>query len=206
MKADQERKQAWQLLLSYLLRIAALGAFVPVLLLWPKIATASFHPAAQASKSVVVERRDGDVTILPSGDVRMVETWVVQFHGGPFHNAFRTIDTSRVEQVADVGISEGDQTYSRTSGGSADNTVTVDANSRYTTITWYFPSATDATRTFTLHYTLRGVVRIYPGGDQFWYKFIEADRAYPINAAHVAEHLPAAFTADQIKLATYPGS
>ena len=56
-------------------------------------------------------------------------------------------------------------------------------------ITWYFPSTNQGANffsdihTFTLRYTVRGAMRIYPGGDQFWWKFVEAtglpDRVFP---------------------------
>jgi len=40
-------------------------------------------PAVAQSKSVEVPRRGAEITILPNGDVQVVETWEVKFSGGP---------------------------------------------------------------------------------------------------------------------------
>ena len=56
-------------------------------------------PVAAQSKSVVVERRDGDIIILENGDVQVIETWKTRFIGGPFRFAFRVIPLSRVEAI-----------------------------------------------------------------------------------------------------------
>ena len=132
------------------------------------------------SKSVIVNRRDGQATILPNGDVRMVETWQTQFIGGPFRFAFRAIPLNRVEAIDEWSVSEGGQQYRQASDQSP-NSYTVDRNSDEEKITWYFPSTTDQQRTFTLRYTLKGALRIYNDGDQFFWKFIESDRAYTIS-------------------------
>src|SRR5919199_1310350 len=63
---------------------------------------------AQAqSKSVVVARRDGDVTIRSNGDMDFVETWQVNFIGGPFRFAFRGIPLDRLEGITNLGVTEG---------------------------------------------------------------------------------------------------
>jgi hypothetical protein len=56
-------------------------------------------PVHMQDRAVVVERRDGDVTLARNGDVRLVETWTVLFIGGPFHNAFRAIPLNRIESI-----------------------------------------------------------------------------------------------------------
>lgn len=168
-----------------------------------------FTPAASAqAKSVVVERRDGDITILKNGDVQVAETWVVHFEGGPFHTAFRALDLSRVENVSDIRVSEGDQAYNYNFGANteAEGTVDVGATNKNLQIQWYFEPTTDGTRTFKLGYTLHGVVRVYPQGDQLWWQFIEANRGYPIRASHVDLHLPAAVGASELDLEAVPNS
>ena len=154
------------------------------------------------SKSVIVNRRDGQATILPNGDVRMVETWQTQFIGGPFRFAFRAIPLNRVEAIEEWSVSEGGQQYRQSSDQSA-NSYTVDRNSDEEKITWYFPSTTDQQRTFTLRYTLKGALRIYNDGDQFFWKFIESDRAYTISQSRVVVSLPQGVAPSQMKAASY---
>ena len=47
-------------------------------------------PARAQSQEVIVRRRDGNIRIQTNGDVRVEETWQVQFVGGPFRFAFRS--------------------------------------------------------------------------------------------------------------------
>jgi uncharacterized membrane protein len=69
--------------------------------------------------------------------------------------------------------------------------------------TWFYPATADQTRTFKVGYTLHGALRIDPAGDEFYWKFIESDRQYPINASQVVLYLPEGFKAGQLKAATY---
>src|SRR5687768_15132035 len=78
--------------------------------------TALAAPAYAQDRSVVVERRDADVTILPSGDVRVVETWEVHFIGGPFRFAFRSIPLDRVDSITNWGVGASGQSYTESFG------------------------------------------------------------------------------------------
>jgi uncharacterized membrane protein len=160
-------------------------------------------PVRAQDHAVVVERRDGDVTIARNGDVRLVETWTVRFIGGPFHDAFRAIPLTRVEGIDGWGVAENGQAFGNGPNGAGERYFVVDNGGNQSKITWYFSPTTDQTRTFTLSYTLHGALRIYGGGDQFFWKFVESDRQYPLNAARVIVHLPAAFPADRIRATTY---
>lgn len=153
-------------------------------------------------RSVIVQRRDADMTINSDGSVNVVETWVVDFQGGPFRFAFRTIPFNRISSLTFDGVSEDGTPYTRADTESP-GTFNVEYGNGERTITWYFPPATDAVRTFQLYYTLTDALRIYDDGDQFWWKFIEADRAYPIQQSAVTVHLPGNFPTDQILAATY---
>jgi uncharacterized membrane protein YgcG len=163
--------------------------------------------ASSAGKSVVVPRRDGEMTILPNGSVKVTETWQVQFIGGPFTNAFRTIPLHRVNAIGNWTVGEDDRNYANFAGASNKGdyyfleTRAGDADK----LTWFFPATSNQTRTFVLHYVLNGALRIYPNGDQLWWKFIEADRGYTINASRVVVHLPANAPTEQLKATTYLG-
>lgn len=157
---------------------------------------------AQDDRSVVVTRRDGEITILQNGDVNVVETWQTQFIGGPFRFAFRSIPLDRVEAISDWGVSEGGVAY-RQGSDETPRTFKLERNGNEQRITWYFEPTRDAARTFTLRYTLQGALRIYPDGDQFFWKFIEADRGYPINDARVIVRLPGTFDPSHLLATTY---
>lgn len=154
---------------------------------------------AQSGRAVVVKQRDADITIQPNGDAQFVETWVVDFQRGSFTFAFREIPKNKLRDIVEFRASEGDQLL-RTD---------TDSDNDKVKFTWYFPATNRGANfyseihTFTLRYTVRGAMRIYPGGDQFWWKFVEKDRGYPIQSARVLLHLPAQFAPDQLRATTY---
>jgi len=162
----------------------------------------TLHGAHAQDKAVEVERRDADMTINADGTVNVVETWVVNFQGGPFRYAFRSIPFNRISGLEFQGVSENGTPYAR-ADTEQPNTYRVEFDQDGRAIYWYFEPATNETRTFQLRYTLHDALRIYDDGDQFWWKFIEDERGYPIQAARVTVHLPAEFPPDEIVAATY---
>ena len=162
-------------------------------------------PVAAQERSVVVERRDGDITIRPNGEVRVVETWQPRFIGGPFRFAYLVIPLNRVEEITDWAVSEGGRDYVE-SRSEQPGTFAVDDADGTRTITWHFEPTTERSRTFTLAYTLRGALRIYGGGDQFFWKFIGSEWEAPIQAARVAVTLPSDFEPAQLMTQTYRDS
>lgn len=136
---------------------------------------------------------DVDITIQTNGDLEIVETHGYAFGEGAFTYAYRDIPLSRVEGIEDVWVVDEGQARLRTS------TARSGSNLR---ITWWF-APTSGTRIFRLHYRARGAVRIYPEGDQLWWKAIFANRTEPVRAAHVTVHLPAPVSAEQLKIAAY---
>lgn len=161
-------------------------------------------------KTVEVDRRDGALTVRPNGDLQVVETWQVNFMGGPFTYAFRAIPRSRLAGISDWAVSGDGQPY-RASNKGEDQTFSVsDAGESYT-LTWHFPPTNRGSafwsdrHTFVLTYTVAGALRIYPEGDQIWWKFVESDRNYPIQAARVVLHLPESFDPSRLQVATYVG-
>ena len=183
-------------------REAVLWLLMSLVLLWLGGAqpVRAVSPGVAAARSVTLVQRGADFTILTNGDVLVVETWKVAFHGGPFHYAFRSIPYRRLEGVDGWDIAEGERTYRPASSGEPytfDVTNAADASK----VTWYFPETTDATRTFTLRYTLHGVLWLDAGrGDRFFWTFVEAERGYPVEAARATVHLPAEFPADAVEV------
>ena len=162
---------------------------------------AACPPESSASGSVVVNARNADITVLPNGDVRFVETWIVDFIGTGFRFAFRTIPLNRAEDIVDWSVSEGGTTYTNQARG--DFVYTLSGGFGERTIHWCFPSTSNQTRTFTLSYTVQGSLGIYDEGDRFFWKFIEADRGYTILESNVRVHLPSEVAGEDLTLAGF---
>lgn len=158
--------------------------------------------AAQAQdKTLYAARRDVDVTILTNSDLRFTENWDIVFTSGIFRYGFYGIKTDKLDRITDIEVWEGDRRY-RSGSGDAYAFETFRQGDEFT-IKWYFPPTRNASRTFTLKYTVVGGLRIYDGGDQFWWKAVDADRAYPVGSSRVTVHLPASFSESELKIATY---
>lgn len=176
-------------------RLAAIGLIVLALALFAL-------PVSAQERSVTVPRRDADITINPDGSVEVVETWEVRFHGGPFRFAFREIPGDKVSAITVQGVSENGTPF-KSGSREEPGTYKVEANASNRTLTWYFTPAENETRVFELRYVLKDALRIYEDGDQFWWKFIEADRSYPIESSRVRIKLPGAFDPNEILAAAY---
>ncbi|HID86301.1 MAG TPA: DUF2207 domain-containing protein, partial [Anaerolineae bacterium] len=157
---------------------------------------------AQAQdKSYYWERLDVEITVLPNADMEIVETQEFVFIGGPFRYVYRDIPTDKLEAITDVEVWEGDRQYAP--GRKGEYTYATSREGDTFRITWWYPSTRDTTRTFTLKYTVKGGLRIYEGGDQVWWKAVFPDRDVPVRSSTVTIHLPADFSADQLKIASY---
>ncbi len=156
-------------------------------------------------KSVRMLRREGEIFIRPDGRVEVVETWEVRFRGGPFQRAYRSIPFRRLEAVQDWRVEEDGRAYRGVDDEAQAEPYTfwVAEDVWESRVVWYFPPTRDATRTFTLRYTLHGALWIADEGDRFFYTFVEADRAYPIDEARAIVHLPQAFTPAVLTTATF---
>ena len=159
--------------------------------------------ASAQTKSVEVLRRNATITIQEDGDVKFVETWQVQFSGGSFTFAFRSIPVRDGESISAWGVSEENVFYSQSNYGDAASTYVLSDEGGEKKITWYFSPAFNETRTFQLSYTLSGSLGIFEEGDRFFWKFVEADRQYTIDSSSVQVILPVDFSPDQLELAGY---
>ncbi len=163
-------------------------------------------PVEAQSRSVTVTRRDIDITLQKNGDAKFVETWQVQFSGTPpFTFAFRGVQLKNVVSVDGFQVSEGGRAYQESSSEAA-NTFRVYQEKGQQFAKWFFPPTTNQSRTFTIQYTMHGVIRIYDGGDQFWGVAIEGDRGYSIGNSTITVHLPGDFPGNEIKAAITLGS
>lgn len=143
------------------------------------------------SRSVVWLRLDTDIVVLDSGDLRVTETNVIRFIGGPFTFGYRDIEPERIERVFDARATEDGRPL-RVETGYVDS-------GRFR-IKYYFPPTVNQTRTLALQYTVSGATRYYLTGDQVWWVGVYADRnGFPVEASRLTVQLPAGAQADRVE-------
>ncbi|NJN99847.1 MAG: DUF2207 domain-containing protein [Anaerolineales bacterium] len=162
---------------------------------------------AQAQeKTLYWQRYDVNLAVQSNSDILVEETQQIVFTGGSFTFGFAAIPQDRVEQIADLQVSEiingSEQPYTPNSSSDYGFTTST-SDSGDLEITWYFPSTRDSAHTYILRYRVVGGLRIYDGGDQVWWKAIPPDHNFPIEAARVTVTLPQTFPKDQLVVASY---
>jgi hypothetical protein len=172
------------------------------------IALATLGIAQAQDKSLYWQRYDVALKVQPNSDILVEETQQIQFTSGDFHFGYRAIPLDRVDQITDVGVSEivngSERRYTPNSTGEYGFTAeNADNNLK---ITWYFPYTSNSSHTYIVRYRVVGGLRIYAGGDQLWWKAIGADHGFPVRTSKVTVTLPATFSQDQLKLASYGAS
>ncbi|MHB0875914.1 MAG: DUF2207 family protein [Anaerolineae bacterium] len=182
-------------------------AWLPVALLIAAtiVSLAAVAPAgAQSSKVYHWSQYDYDVQILNNGDMLFTVDMVFSFDQGSFSQGFFAFDTGRIEDVQDVEVWEGDRRY-REVGEESTYGYQVSGGDLFEVL-WWFPPTEGAERAFTLKYRVVGGLRIYEAGDQFFWNFWSGDRGASIERGLIMVHLPAAFTADQVRIASDPAT
>ncbi|MCS6844923.1 MAG: DUF2207 domain-containing protein [Caldilineales bacterium] len=153
-------------------------------------------PTAWAQdKRLYWERYDVEITILPSGDFRVVETQELVFTGGSFTYGVRFIPTDYVTGISDVRVRDGDGTEYQNSFSAEPYTFSTSQVGNEFNIRYTFPP-TDDRRTVIIEYTVSGGLLYYPGGDQLVWKAVPADPEFPIRRASVTVRLPPGVTVD----------
>ena len=180
------------------------GLALLALLVWVGVGSGPLSPAYAQDKQIVVAERNCDLTILPSGDVEVVETWKVRFQKGRFSRVMHTVPHEHSSGVTGWEVRGSGTRYTESTNEDSINyephTYTIRTDEEDTSITWYFPKTQNRTRTFTLRYTLQGAVRVYPNGhDVFSWLAVERTHAYPITASQVVIHLPGTYDADAVQ-------
>jgi len=152
------------------------------------VAASVVSPVVAQSKAVEISWRDVEITILPNGDVQVVETWEAQFVGGPFSSMSCVIESDRADGVTAWSVTEGERNY-RAIDTKVDGGPYTFSYSRGK-LTWYYPETYDQTRIFTLRYLLKSPLRATNGNDEFFWEFSET---YPIGKVRAIMHLPGKF-------------
>jgi uncharacterized membrane protein len=169
-------------------RLSILALVLVIALLWPTSSVGA------QSKSVYAKDYDVDVTVLQTGELRVLETLNMEFQGGPFTYGFRVINTDRLDDIKDIEVWEGNQRYEPSSSGSPNTYSAFHDSDGNVEVRWYYPSTTNAARTFTIGYTVEGAVRRYDEGDEVWWMAVHDDHPYPIRGSRVTLQLPEGVT------------
>ncbi len=149
-----------------------------------------------------------DLRVEPNGDVRVTETLKYVYQQGVYRFGYAFIPRGRTDGIADVEVWEGNQRYRPTTAADAEEQpftyrVQENALNDRLEIRWFYPSTYRNARTFTLKYTLRHAVRIYPAGDQLWAVAIGGEHASTIYIARAIIHLPVDVTPSDLLLAAH---
>lgn len=139
-----------------------------------------------AAKSAHAERYDVNMDVQTDGSVRVTETLVFRYSGGPFTFVKREIPTQKTDGLRFV---EAGMDGKKLGQGSAAGQVEV-SGSDPLTITWHFAGVSDSTHTFTLTYIALGVVEKLPGADVFAYSALPVEHDYNISASTVQVSYP----------------
>jgi predicted membrane protein DUF2207 len=133
--------------------------------------------AAAAAKDYTAQRFDSRAEILADGSLRVTEVIVFRFSGGTFTEVFREIPTRHTDgvQVLSTGI-DGRPT--------AAGEVAIASGERVR-VTWRLAPTSNATRTFTLAYVIRGAVRRDGDRDLLAWRALPNQHAYRIDASHI---------------------
>jgi hypothetical protein len=157
-------------------------------------------------KTLVWDRYDVNLTVEPNSDILVEEIQQIDFTSGTFRFGFATIPLDRVENIADISVSEinpdgTERPY--TPNSTAPYGFTTAVNEGNLEITWYFPPTSHSDHTFVLRYRVDGGLRIYDEGDQIWWKAIAPDHNFPIRSATVTVTPPATFRKSELTVDSY---
>jgi len=148
-----------------------------------------------------------DYDVELNGDVRVSETIKYVYQQGFFHYGYAFIPLGYTDGIRNVEVWEGNRRY-RQAGGLLEQEYTYrveeDTFNDRLAIRWFYPyTRSGEARTFTLKYTLRHAVRIYPGGDQLWVVAVGGEHASVVYFAKAIIHLPMDVTAADLRMAPY---
>jgi uncharacterized membrane protein YgcG len=167
-------------------------AFVLVLVVLLVVAL----PAQAQDKTLRWHRWDADIQINSDGTFTVREEYEIEFIGGPFTFGYRNIPMSQFEAITDISVREGGIQYTESYSQQPDTFYWTQDEDQYV-INWFYPSTRNATRVFTLQYTVVGGLIIDEQvGDRFFWKAVGPEHAYPIESSTVTVHMPPGATVD----------
>lgn len=146
-----------------------------------------------------------DYVIDTNGDVHVTESLKYVYQQGAFHFGYANIPLGKSGGITNVEVWEGDQHYRQTDGDEKAYVyqTSIDELNDRLLIRWFYPYTTRGNRTFTLKYTVRQAVRIYPGGDQLWAVVVGAEHTSMVYVARATVRLPIDVAPADLVMASY---
>jgi uncharacterized membrane protein len=142
------------------------------------------------SKTLRWMRWDTDVVVNNDGTMSVEENYEIEFIGGDFTFGFRSINISRFESIVDVVVSDESAVYEE-SRSEAPRTYYVNKDSSEYVIYWFYPATRDATRRFTITYTVLGGVAVDETiGDEAFWSAVGVNHDYAVESAVVNFQVP----------------
>jgi len=147
------------------------------------------------SKSYTIPIIKVEVTIQPDGSVTVTEHRTYRFDGSytwaDYQLPFRGFST-----IKDLRVLENGDPY-RNENNEEPGTFQVQRNEDTIRMQWFY-EAQDEERTFTISYTLEGVLTIGPEWSQLFWSYLNGNREKDTDSLSVALQLPSAVGADSI--------
>jgi uncharacterized protein (TIGR04222 family) len=166
-------------------------------------ALAASSAVAQSDQVYQFKRLDVDITVQPNGDLRFVEMQEYQYVTGKFSFGFRAIPTRRMDDIADVRVSEGRQLYQSVDYDDSPNTFRTYTNTDGDfEIRWFYPPSSNRSRLFELAYTIKGGLQYFQDNDLLAWSAVFPKHYVPLGASTVTVHLPPGSTPGQLKAQT----
>ncbi|MFN8496100.1 MAG: DUF2207 domain-containing protein [Caldilineaceae bacterium] len=149
-------------------------------------------------KSLVWERFDVAINIQPDGSFTVAEQQRIHFTQGAFRFGTREIPIRNFDRLDGWAVRDSSgHPYKQQQTGEEPYTFKVEKTGASYAIHWYFPPVSNSSATYTLTYTVHGGLRIYPAGDQVWWKAIYGKRSFPVLAGRIQVTMPAKAPIDQ---------
>jgi uncharacterized membrane protein YgcG len=145
---------------------------------------------------LVAERFDVELYVQPDGTLEVVERQTIWFLG-TFRRGFRELPLRRTEGITILEVGEEGRPY-RQAPTEEPFTYTVEEGREAVTVRWFFPSTTNARRTFYLRYQVREAIQRYAAGDQLRWNPLPAEHAYEIRESTVTVYLPPGAIAQRV--------
>ncbi len=166
--------------------------------LWLAVPAAA---GATAPRSFVWERLTMDVEVLADGRLHVTETLTLRYTGGPFTFVKRNLASANLDGITGIAVSDAAQPYQQVSQRDSRTpyTFSVFIEDGVKTVRWVYPPTSNASRTFTLSYTVIGAVGRYPADERLVWPIVFPARAEVVEMAIGRIRLPAGAPAAQVR-------
>lgn len=141
---------------------------------------------ALAAKDYWADRYDVHIQVQPDGALRVTETVVFHFEGGPFTFVYRDLEYNRIDQIEAIQAAmDGVPMQVGTGPGQ----VEIEA-SRPLKVTWHFAETSNSTHEFRLEYSVLGATRYAENSNRILWRAIPEEHEYPITQSEIVLEYP----------------